>query len=181
MCFGSHMGGMACCPRHGMPLLFSQLQEGLSHNLMEAPAVSGAANYSALCIAAKNEEQRQAALRSRQAYREPQSSVPLTSEDKPVWKQTAPKARSQESETDTHKCCMCGKLRHIAHNCRNQQRSESSGQKISKPGCNNQTATTRLVPARYELRGNMRSDNAAAVMTLMTTCTPLRAAQMMYR
>ena len=125
-------------------LLFSQLQEGLSHNLMEAPAVSGAANYSALCIAAKNEERRQAALHSRQAYCQPKLSVSSMSEDKSMRKQTAPKARPQGSETDTRKCYVCGKLGHIARNCHNKKRSESSGQKISKPGCNNQTRTCQV-------------------------------------
>ena len=49
-------------------LLYSQLQEGLSHRIMEAPAVSGAADYQALGLTAKNEEHRQAALRTRQSY-----------------------------------------------------------------------------------------------------------------
>jgi len=37
-------------------LLYSQLQEGLRDHLVEGPAISGAANYQGLCIAAKNEE-----------------------------------------------------------------------------------------------------------------------------
>ena len=49
-------------------LLYSQLQEGPSHRIMEAPAVSGAADYQALGLTAKNEEHRQAALRTRQSY-----------------------------------------------------------------------------------------------------------------
>jgi len=43
-------------------LLYSQLQEGLRDHLMEGPAISGAANYQDLCIAAKNEERQQAEL-----------------------------------------------------------------------------------------------------------------------
>ena len=42
-------------------LLYSQLQEGLRENIMEALAVSGAVNYQALCITTKNEEWRQTA------------------------------------------------------------------------------------------------------------------------
>ena len=49
-------------------LLYSQLQEGLRQSLMEAPAVSGATDYNSLCVAAKNEERRQAALRTRKGY-----------------------------------------------------------------------------------------------------------------
>ena len=52
-------------------LLCSQLQEGLRDNLMEAPAVSGALNYQALCIAAKNEERRQTELKKRKQYHKP--------------------------------------------------------------------------------------------------------------
>ena len=36
--------------------LHSQLQEGLSYELMKCPAVSGAQTYRELCLAAKNEE-----------------------------------------------------------------------------------------------------------------------------
>ena len=35
-------------------LLYSQLQEGLSHRIMEAPAVSGTADYQALGLTGKN-------------------------------------------------------------------------------------------------------------------------------
>ena len=35
-------------------LLYSQLQEGLRDSLIEGPAVSGAIDYRALCIATKN-------------------------------------------------------------------------------------------------------------------------------
>ena len=39
-------------------LLHSQLQEGLSYRLMQAPAVSGSHGYSELCLAARNKERR---------------------------------------------------------------------------------------------------------------------------
>ncbi len=57
-------------------LLFSQLQEGLKYSLMESPAVSGATSYQALCVPAKSEERRQAALKRCQQYN-PQTSHPL--------------------------------------------------------------------------------------------------------
>ena len=43
-------------------LLHSQLQEGLSYELMKAPAVSGSHGYPELCLAARNEERRLAEL-----------------------------------------------------------------------------------------------------------------------
>ena len=46
--------------------LYAQMQEGLHYELMQAPAVSGAQSYSQLCIAAKSEERRLAALKKRQ-------------------------------------------------------------------------------------------------------------------
>ena len=49
-------------------LLYSQLQKGLSHCLMEAPTVSRAVDYQSLCLAAKNEECRQAALGNGHLY-----------------------------------------------------------------------------------------------------------------
>jgi len=49
-------------------LLYRQLQQGLKHRIMEAPAVSGATDYQALCLAAKGEEKRLAALRKRRQY-----------------------------------------------------------------------------------------------------------------
>ena len=49
-------------------LLHGQLQEGLQHRLMEAPAVSGASTYAMLCQAAKTEERRQAELKKRRQY-----------------------------------------------------------------------------------------------------------------
>jgi len=49
-------------------LLFGQLQEGLKYGLMESPAVSGATSHQSLCISAKSEEHRQAALKKRKQY-----------------------------------------------------------------------------------------------------------------
>ena len=41
---------------------------------MKSPAVSGAANYKELCIAAKNEERRMASLKKREQYHKPGSN-----------------------------------------------------------------------------------------------------------
>ncbi len=61
-------GGDAMSLETREAILHSQLQEGLRYNLMEAPAVSGAQAYQQLCLAAKNEETRQAGLKKRQQY-----------------------------------------------------------------------------------------------------------------
>uniref|UniRef100_A0A1X7V7D9 Uncharacterized protein n=1 Tax=Amphimedon queenslandica TaxID=400682 RepID=A0A1X7V7D9_AMPQE len=46
-------------------LLYAQTQERLYYELMKAPAVSGALDYQALCIASKNKEKRLAELHRR--------------------------------------------------------------------------------------------------------------------
>ena len=43
--------------------LYGQLQEGLKHNLMNSPNVSGTLTYKELVMAAKNEERRQSELK----------------------------------------------------------------------------------------------------------------------
>ena len=62
-------------------LLYSQLQEGLRDNLMEAPTVSGATNYQAVCITAKNEEQWQTALKRKQYHKPSLPSRPSGREE----------------------------------------------------------------------------------------------------
>ena len=57
-------------------LLHGQLQDGLKHELMRAPAVSGAQGYKELCLAARNEEKRSAELRKRQQYLKSSSTTP---------------------------------------------------------------------------------------------------------
>ena len=51
--------------------LYGQLQEGLKHNLMNSPNVSGALTYKELVMAAKNEERRQSELKKRRQYQNP--------------------------------------------------------------------------------------------------------------
>ena len=60
-------------------LLHGQLQDALKHELMQAPAVSGAQSYQELCLAARNEEKGLAELKKRQQYLKPssQSQQPL--------------------------------------------------------------------------------------------------------
>ena len=55
-------------------LLYGQLHEGLLYRLMEAPAVSGAMDYSSLCLAARSEEHRQMELHKRKQYQSSQEA-----------------------------------------------------------------------------------------------------------
>ena len=50
-------------------LMYGQLQEGLKQKIMEAPAMSSATDYQALCIAAKAEERQLAELKKCHQYR----------------------------------------------------------------------------------------------------------------
>ena len=49
-------------------LLYAQLQEGLRHELMKEPGVSGALDYQALCVAVRREEKRLAEVQRRRQY-----------------------------------------------------------------------------------------------------------------
>ena len=51
--------------------LYGQLQEGLRHELMRSPSVSGAITYKELVMAARNEEKRLSELKKRQQYLTP--------------------------------------------------------------------------------------------------------------
>jgi len=55
-------------------LLHGQLQDALKHEIMKAPAVSGAQNYPALCMASRNEEKQLLELHKRQQYCQPSNS-----------------------------------------------------------------------------------------------------------
>ena len=131
-------------------LTVQPIAEGLSYNLMESPAVSGAADDNALCITVKNEERRQAAQCTRQVYHQPKSSGLLLSGDRVMQKETMPKLQLQESMRDPGKCYMCGKPGHITRHCCNQEGSKSSGQKASKLGYSNQTHTHHAAQGRSE-------------------------------
>ena len=112
-------------------LLYGQLQEGLLYRLIESPAVSGAADYKSLCVAARNEEKHLVELNRRRQHhgfgvdttyshrkRSNQSGAPQT-----------PRSNAQQpySPGGPLTCYNCGGKNYLARNCR-VAKSESTGQ-----------------------------------------------------
>ena len=75
--FCSAYGGDSLSDETRDALLHGQLQEWLRYEIMEAPAVLGASKYSELCLAARNEEQRQHELTKRRRLTKPSRRVTL--------------------------------------------------------------------------------------------------------
>ena len=101
-------------------LLYSQLYDGLRYNL------SGSQNYRELCVAAKGEEHRLAALQQRHQLKAPSkpSSRPKKPDTHPRGSNqdtTSQPSRKQAASSMTSEtkviCYNCGKLGHMAKNC----------------------------------------------------------------
>ena len=115
-------------------LLHGQLQDGLKHDLMRAPAVSGAQSYSELCLAARNEEKRLAELKKRQQYLKP-SSTPLRpmkfTENKMFVPSTNKPGFPKASNLEPRRCFLCQKPGHLARECKSRT-TESGGRSDSR-------------------------------------------------
>ena len=133
-------------------LLYGQLQEGLRHKIMEAPAVSGATDYKSLCIAAKTEERRLAELKKRRQYR------PDSKQGQNRGEQSEEKT-SQRSKSDTHskgkrgektvRCWNCDEQGHVAADCRAPKR-ENKMKAGGKGGAASKTRANQIQTAEKE-------------------------------
>ena len=126
-------------------LLYAQLHEGLRYKLMESPAVSGAANYSTLSVAARAEERRQAALQQRRNYRPDQTPHTTHQSDRfprgPAPLSTHPKNSLPAGRNDDpvpnadgklRRCWNCNKTGHFERDCK-EPKKESFGRVEKRP------------------------------------------------
>ncbi len=101
--------------------LYDQLQEGLRYDLMRRPSVSGALTYRELCMAAQNEEKRQAEMQKRKqyhkdgyalrpSYRNPEKTFAQRGQTT-----TQPKSSPQQISKG---CYTCGKPGHSYCDCK---------------------------------------------------------------
>ena len=130
-------------------LLYCRVLEGLRYDLMKAPSVSGASNYSALCIAVKNEEKRLADLRKRQQYRGGQRNA--TPKQNVDHGSSAGSSVGNGYETtpknDQRRCFYCKKLGHQIDDCIARKKAESCKteyRKLESTGGKRQSAAMQV-------------------------------------
>ena len=132
-------------------LLYAQLQEGLKYELMKAPAVSGALNYRALCVAAKSEERRLAELQKRRQYQTTlqRGSKKISTQPQPsTGGANRPKQGSgPRSNTDekSRKCWNCDRTGHMAYNCP-KPKKESMGKPDHKSSAKMVSSAETRIP-----------------------------------
>ena len=140
-------------------LLHGQLQEGLQHEIMRAPAVSGAQTYRELCVAARNEEKRLDELRKRKQYQGPvKDHLRSRNTDKysgPKEKRKYPVESIGPAPQEARKCFVCHRAGHLARDC--SKRTESRGWKgeprskqvTTEPSADAETNQSNILPLLF--------------------------------
>ena len=114
--------------------LYRQLQDGLHPELMHNPSVSGALTYQELCMAARNEEKRQTELQKRRMYQPVGRDQHVNSQlSRNRNRQPPSRQLIQNTLNISKQCYNCGKLRHLAKDCR----TRSAESKASNTGRTN--------------------------------------------
>ena len=116
-------------------LLHGQLQDGLKHELMRAPAVPGAQNFLKLCVASRNEEKRLIELKRRQqcgrTTKNSQSPWDMGNRGN-NFERGCESSGKQQSTKKCYTCCYPG---HLAKECRARPtESRGQGENLNKSG-----------------------------------------------
>lgn len=120
--------GRKACRQKLVTLLHDQLQNGLKHELMKAPAVSRAQSYRELYLATRNKEKWLAELKKRQQYLKFSSTPYQPTKKFPENQTSVPptnKIGNPKSNLEQRKCFLCHKLGHLSCEC--QSRTGESG------------------------------------------------------
>ena len=168
-------------------LLYAQLQEGVQYTLMKAPSVSGARDYSELCIAARNEERRLSELAKRYQYlRDPlpdftsyrPQKQSFTQHNRPhrEWdKSTSARPQSGGAPNDTvtpRQCYVCGKLDHIVRDCslrKTESLAKSDKRQHDKDASNGLKAITSIdkcIPTPMDILLSDSDDDSVSVVSV---------------
>ena len=120
-------------------LLQGQLQEGLKDEILQSPTVLGSLDYTALCLAAKNEERRLTELARRQHHRNsgpPKGTSTLAARQIPPAEKEKAKPKPPDYKPGASpECFNCGCHGHLKRDCPHPSpaRAESRGKSISQP------------------------------------------------
>ena len=120
-------------------LLYGQLYEGLSYDLMQSPAVSGAQSYQELCTAAKGEEKRLSALKQRRHLTKnatPASTQPFTPHT------SGPKQQQRTTPSSSKGQRVCFKCGNPGHFTMNYPQGTKEGKMRESPGKSKQVQTS---------------------------------------